>query len=218
MTGRARSGRHSQDGMALIVSLVILLSMTLLGLAAIQNTTLEERMAGNIRSENMALQAAETALRQGEAWLNGLAAPPTAKGNGASAGTNEVWLNTGPNQLAGLNSTALVAKYEDRWWYKWTDLGYWSTTNAVAVTGIPLQYVKAVTGSTNAQAALSLTDAPGTSPLYVIEEFGYVRDHLVLGQQRDLTNARIQYTVTGRGVDSSGRSEVILASRYQVRF
>jgi len=50
----------------LIVGLLLLLIMTLISAAAMQSTILEERMAGNQRNINIAFQAAEGALRQGE--------------------------------------------------------------------------------------------------------------------------------------------------------
>lgn len=61
----------AQRGSVLIVSLLILLIMTLLGITAMSTTTLEEKMAGNIRDKNIAFQAAEAALRDGEADVIG---------------------------------------------------------------------------------------------------------------------------------------------------
>lgn len=60
---------RSQRGAVLIVALVLLLVLTVLGTAGIQDTTMEERMAGNFRDHSAALQAAETALRVGELEL-----------------------------------------------------------------------------------------------------------------------------------------------------
>jgi len=57
---------RSQAGAVLIVSLVLLLVLTILGVAGVQNTTMEERMAGNYRDRFSAFQAAEAALRIGE--------------------------------------------------------------------------------------------------------------------------------------------------------
>jgi type IV pilus assembly protein PilX len=50
----------------LIVALVLLLVLTVLGAAGVQNTSMEERMAGNYRDRFSAFQAAEAALRAGE--------------------------------------------------------------------------------------------------------------------------------------------------------
>lgn len=58
-----------QRGAVLAVGLVILLVITLLGLAGIQGTSLEERMAGNSLDRQRAFQAAEAALLVGEAYL-----------------------------------------------------------------------------------------------------------------------------------------------------
>jgi type IV pilus assembly protein PilX len=65
-----RAGR--ERGSVLIVGLVILLVMTLVGVGATQVGTLEEKMAGNLRDQMLALEAAESALRQGERWLREL--------------------------------------------------------------------------------------------------------------------------------------------------
>lgn len=78
-----------QRGVALVVVLILLLVMTLLGLASMRGTLLEERMSGNMFDRGLAFQAAEAALREGEALLvpvppvfpaigcsNGLCAPP----------------------------------------------------------------------------------------------------------------------------------------------
>lgn len=58
-----------QRGAVLLVSLMILLIMTVIGIAAMSTTTMEEKMAANNQQRQQALQAAETALRDGEAWL-----------------------------------------------------------------------------------------------------------------------------------------------------
>lgn len=66
----ANRARRRQRGAVLIVSLVILLVLTILGVAGVQNTTMEERMAGNYRDRFTAFQAAETALRAAEGEID----------------------------------------------------------------------------------------------------------------------------------------------------
>jgi len=61
--------KNVQNGSALIISLVFLLILTMIGVASIQDSTLQERMAGNERDRNLAFQAAEAALRVGEDHL-----------------------------------------------------------------------------------------------------------------------------------------------------
>jgi Tfp pilus assembly protein PilX len=55
-----------QQGAALVVGLVMLLVLTLLGLASMQSTSLQERMASNFDQRHQAFQLAETALRFAE--------------------------------------------------------------------------------------------------------------------------------------------------------
>ena len=59
-----------QRGAVLIVALVLLLVLTLLGTAGMQDTAMEERMAGNFRDLSVALQAAEAGLRSGEVHVS----------------------------------------------------------------------------------------------------------------------------------------------------
>lgn len=56
----------SQSGAVLIVGLIMVLLMTIVGLAAIRGSSLQEMMASNLRDRNLAFQAAEAGLRAGE--------------------------------------------------------------------------------------------------------------------------------------------------------
>lgn len=58
-----------QRGAVLIVGLLILLVMTVLGVTAMGNSTLQERMANNNRQQQIAFQSAEAALRAAETYL-----------------------------------------------------------------------------------------------------------------------------------------------------
>ncbi|WGL18187.1 PilX N-terminal domain-containing pilus assembly protein [Microbulbifer bruguierae] len=59
-----------QRGVTLLVGLIMVLLMTLVGMAAIRGSNMQELMAANMRDHNLALQAAEAALRAGEARLD----------------------------------------------------------------------------------------------------------------------------------------------------
>lgn len=61
-----RTLKSGQQGMALFVALIMILLLTLLGLAAIQVTAMQEKMAGNYRTFNFAFNRAEDALRRVE--------------------------------------------------------------------------------------------------------------------------------------------------------
>lgn len=74
--------RHPQRGAVLIISLIILLVMTVLGMTAMQSTVMEEKMAGSLRDKSLAFQAAESALRHAETILSGVTLPTFANTNG----------------------------------------------------------------------------------------------------------------------------------------
>jgi type IV pilus assembly protein PilX len=66
------SYRSRQSGAVLVVSLLLLLVLTILGVVMMQTTRTQERMAGNTRDLDAALQGAESALRAGEAVIQAL--------------------------------------------------------------------------------------------------------------------------------------------------
>lgn len=59
----------SEKGAVLLVALIVLLLMTIIGISSMRGTSLQERMAGNMRDQNLAFQSAETAMRQAEAFV-----------------------------------------------------------------------------------------------------------------------------------------------------
>ena len=66
---------HRQRGVVLVVSLLMLLVLTLIGLAATRSTTIEQRLTANQRDTAVAFQGAEAALRDGESLLNSAGLP-----------------------------------------------------------------------------------------------------------------------------------------------
>jgi len=79
----ANSGIHSsrkQRGAILVVALIFLVVMTMLILASIRGTVMQERMASNLYDRSLAFQAAEAALRAGEAFVEVSPPKPTAAG------------------------------------------------------------------------------------------------------------------------------------------
>jgi type IV pilus assembly protein PilX len=110
----------AQRGAALIVALVMLLAMTLLGVTAVRNTTLQERMAGNLRDSNLSFQAAERALRAGEEFLQSPTIPPFTGANGLltmqdDAGRGSFWSSydwtTNGRPAPGVDEVASAPRY-----------------------------------------------------------------------------------------------------------
>ena len=116
VAGRA-PGR--QIGAVLVISLLILLVLTILGMSAMGTAGLEEKMAGNARAKDLSFQAAESGLRAGEArfetggtWFS---TPPPS--------INE----TGADRIWGWDTTGITAANPQTasWW----------SANAIALTG-----------------------------------------------------------------------------------
>lgn len=61
-----RAPRRDQRGVALVVSLILLVLATLIGLASVRGTNLQERMSANMYDRSLAFQRAESALRAAE--------------------------------------------------------------------------------------------------------------------------------------------------------
>lgn len=63
------STRRDQRGVTLAVSLILLVLATLLGLAGVRGSSLQERMSANMYDRSLAFQQAESALRAAEAEI-----------------------------------------------------------------------------------------------------------------------------------------------------
>ncbi len=64
-------GRRQQQGVALFVALIMLLIVTVLGLASMRATTLQERMSANMYDRSLAFQRSEAAMRAAENAITG---------------------------------------------------------------------------------------------------------------------------------------------------
>lgn len=64
--------------MVLLISLVLLLLLTVLGLSSMQGATSQEQLAGSLRHRNQSFQTAESGLRLGESAVqaHGFGLPP----------------------------------------------------------------------------------------------------------------------------------------------
>jgi type IV pilus assembly protein PilX len=80
---------RKQRGVVLIVALIFLVVMTMLILASIRGTVMQERMASNLYDRGLAFQAAEAALREGERFVLETAPKPTVAGCNTSGNCSE---------------------------------------------------------------------------------------------------------------------------------
>ncbi|WP_198262663.1 pilus assembly PilX family protein [sulfur-oxidizing endosymbiont of Gigantopelta aegis] len=114
----------NQRGVALFVSLIFLLILTLLGISGMQTTILEEKMAGNFNDSNRAFQAAEFAVRVGEGWLQSQVNRPD---DNSSPSTSQVW---------SLMEAGAVCTGNDMWWRQCANSWWATATNSIAATGL----------------------------------------------------------------------------------
>lgn len=93
--------------MALLVSLVFLLLLTLIGISSMQNATLQEKMSGSVKFRNESFQIAEAAARMAESAVQAndyklatctkCAPPPEAASvlvPGANSTSGVIWVAT----------------------------------------------------------------------------------------------------------------------------
>lgn len=63
------SGGRKQRGWVLVIGLVVLVMLSIIAIALMRTTLVEEKMAGATRDINLSFEAAETALRGAEAFI-----------------------------------------------------------------------------------------------------------------------------------------------------
>ena len=111
---------RNQQGVALVVSLIILVSLTMLGLTSIQRTTTDLSMAGNQRETGLMFQSAEAGLVAAENFI------------GIST-TNGDYDNTGGKyQVLSTDTSHLSPDY-------FSDVA-WSVNSTVAPTNLVAEF------------------------------------------------------------------------------
>ena len=165
---------RQQKGVALFISLVLLLVLTIIGVSSVQTTSLEVRMSRNEHDTLLAFQSAESALRDGEAQLAGITATTAFNDtNGlyqvADLGEVENWDNaatwTGGNSVEGaaIAGTADTGRYiieyigavqRDENAYQQEDPYTASAADRVEMFRIT---ARGIGGTTNAQVLLQTT-------------------------------------------------------------
>lgn len=134
-----RLGARAQRGVSLVVVMILLLIMTLLGLALIRTTLLEERMTANLFDRSLSFQAAESALRDAEAQIQ------TAALGGAIIGFNCSTTGTICPSIP-INATTGTTGCTGAGQYCWTN----AATNIQALTaGVPQYYIEYMGQYTN---------------------------------------------------------------------
>ena len=96
-------GRH-QQGVSLLMVLILLVVMSILGVAVLRSSAMQERMSANLRDRNDALQAAEAGLR--------VAQQAVTANTGSGVTFNDMW--NGSKTFTQLRTAAGTHDYAQR--------------------------------------------------------------------------------------------------------
>lgn len=152
---RYTSSRYvRQRGISLVVVMIFLLILSVLGIAAIQSSTLGARVARNEADRTLAFQAAEAALRDGELDVKNLRVNNSACVAGAT-GCRAQTINRGD----GFDTVCSLGLCDSRTFTSpvWEDTKKWGTSGPSVVYG-----------AYTAAAALPVV---GQQPRYILEYF-----------------------------------------------
>jgi type IV pilus assembly protein PilX len=193
-TRRSSCGGAHQRGLSLVTTLVLMLATLGLGVAVMSVNAMEERMIANTKDRDLALQAAEAALRDAEQDVANNVSSATAFSDTCANG-----LCTPPSQRDSLGNLASLPVDDAR-------LGFdWSLDANVRRYG---QYTGAAQFPSVAQ-----------QPRYVVEKYSYLGtpagESVVLGSEPVAPG--VGYRITARGVGARPETVVVLQSIYATR-
>ncbi len=123
-TGLHKTGTQ-ESGFVLFTALVFLLLLTILGISVMGTTTLESKMAFNVKDRNLAFQSSESALKAAENWLQQqtTVSPFASATTDCSSATED-----GLHKVSGLPD--------------WRDLSWWDSCSDIVAYNLPGGYVK----------------------------------------------------------------------------
>ncbi|NOZ52567.1 MAG: hypothetical protein GXP08_05400 [Gammaproteobacteria bacterium] len=175
------------NGSILITSLLLLLVMTILAVTALNSTVMEEKMSSNTRQKNLAHQAAETALKAAEAWLD----------NTANVGIHDDVVQKFTGVAERYNSATSASSLN------------WDTNTSSAWTISNSQAVTTLTTFPNDANLI-----PG-APRYLIEYVGRVGEPPLNFTDPDLRQYAFRVVAIGWGPDKN--TKVVLSSSFRKR-
>jgi len=162
----ARHPNSLQRGMVLVTALLLLIVVTILAVGMFHSFGLDEKIGGNVREKQRALNAAETAEEYAEYWL--------ASGNGAAAVTctGVVAASVGQSCTNPLASPTSVVN--GTWQYNGANVGVTYTPTALTTMSVTTSGGQGTYYYTPAFYITYLGTAPsGTGSIYQIDAVGY---------------------------------------------
>lgn len=185
-----------QRGATLLVALVMLIVMTLLGLASIRGTSMQERMGANMYDRSLAFQAVESALREAEASITIATAITNSNGFYCMPGGTPP-LCAAPAPVAPGSGSETT--YVDRWNDSTTQ---WRAANTWW-------------GQIDTAMKAKLSDEDDAPPEYIIEYMGDFEDGTGCGRRGSTSCRGPRYRITARMPPVEGRPNVVLQTTYR---
>lgn len=171
------------------MALVFLLLLTIIGIAALGTTSLEEKMAHNAKDRNLAFQSAESALLLGESWIAGQTDMPVF-----------------PNNSYGLYSLSSTGTQV------WDSVN-WSGSSIVTYPNVPYGTLNVAAGG----AGSTLAEI-NTQPKYIIEYLAQVQNESASLEVDDPYRWRHVMRVTARGTGGTDAAVVMNQSNFSWAF
>ncbi len=72
MTSQLSIPASRQRGVVMVIALIALLLLSLIGTTSMRSSTMQEKISGNMRDQDLAFQAAEAGLREAEAYIESI--------------------------------------------------------------------------------------------------------------------------------------------------
>jgi type IV pilus assembly protein PilX len=191
MIGRVYGARFAQRGLVLISSLLLLIVVTIIALSMFRSFGIQEKIAGNMREKQRALQAAVSAEQYAENWLTAnatAAAVPCSNLLNANIGQGQICSNKLPTVVADVTSVP------------------WQIGGApVGVTYLPPNMAVSTTRSVSAANLANPTYY--ATPTYYISDMGASADPSIPGEI---------YQVDAVGYGGAATTAAVVESTYAV--
>ncbi len=191
--------RGSQRGISLVIVLIFLVILSILGVSAMQTSTLSSKVARNQLDRTLAFQAAEAALRDAELDLNNKRFDKVTKCTAGATGCRAALITAGGSNFGNDTTSNPTANR--------CNLGLCSTDDPVA-GALPLWEERSRWTNTNDSVVYgTYTGATGLpvvaqQPRYIIEYFKQGEDAV--------------YRITSLGFGASSTTTIMLQTAYKV--
>jgi type IV pilus assembly protein PilX len=181
--------RHSQRGVVLVSSLLLLLVVTIMALSMFRSFGIQEKIAGNMREKQRAMQAAETAEQFAETWLTSNAA-----GTAPVVCSSQLSANAGLGQICSNKLWLAIPTYL-------TALPWQIGAAPVGVTYLPTGMTVGTSSAANVAATYF------GAPTFYISDAGVSADPNVPGEV---------YQIDAVGYGGNGNTAALVESTFAV--